>query len=118
MPVSPRLDYVRQYFDSLLLTYPTEEFTNTQENVFPEVVKLFYANMTVVDDDDLIIQSYILGRPIEFNIKLLCQILKLPNEADHVISQPMKIYSSLADSRKKFILLSQILDASLKLLSI
>lgn len=42
----------------------------------------FYASMTIIKNDDHIIQSFVLGTHIEYNLKLLCQILGLPNKSD------------------------------------
>lgn len=80
MPSAPQLrtlPNVRQYSTSFR-DYGLKEFLNIEEVVDPEAIKLFYANMSIVDRDEPVIQSLILGTQIEFNVKHLCQILNLP----------------------------------------
>lgn len=57
-------------------------FLNILELIYEDVIRLFYANMTIIDVDDPVIQSFILGTHIKFNLERLCEILQLHNEGD------------------------------------
>lgn len=54
-----------------------------EDVVYKDAVKLFYANMFVVDASDPTIQSLVLGTQIEFNLEHLYQILNLPKLMPH-----------------------------------
>lgn len=84
----------------ILRTFHIEYFINIKEDVLPEVVRLFYANMST-NGDDPIIRSFILGKPAEFNLELLCEILKLQNEGGIAVFLPTVICPGLVDPRKK-----------------
>lgn len=67
---------------TLLTDYRLEKFLSIKEQIYEEVVRLFYANMTVPylpEGTDFVIQSNLLGTQIEFTLSNLCQILELPN---------------------------------------
>lgn len=62
-------------------------FWTFEEDVYEEVVCLFYTNVTlpkVPGSTDLIMHSNLLKTPIEFYLSNPCQILELPNGGDHV----------------------------------
>lgn len=66
--------------------------------------------MTMIDGDDTVIQSSILGTPCELNLKHLCQILKLSNEGDHCY---LTTHDNLPGrTEKEVIMLSPTLDES------
>lgn len=83
-------------------TYGLEPFLKVHEVVYEDVVPLFYANMTVINDTEPIIQPSMLGTHIEFNLGSLCQILELPNEGDPVILPPLTIYPPIVEPNPKF----------------
>lgn len=60
-----------------------EPFLNIVDVVYEDAVRLVYANVTITEDDDPIIQSFVLSTHIEFNLVLLSQILQLLDEGDH-----------------------------------
>lgn len=57
--------------------------------------------MIIVDADDPIIWSPILGKPIEFNLELLYQILKLPNEGDQCYLSANDLLSTFGKSEEE-----------------
>lgn len=54
--------------------------------LFSKALKLLHANMTITTSDDLVILSFVLGKPIELNLLPLCEVVKLPNSRDHYYS--------------------------------
>lgn len=70
-----KVDSVLQWFAPLLFTYHIEKFLFLDAIVYHEAVKLFYANMTISEDDDPTVHSFVFAKHIKFNLILLCESL-------------------------------------------
>lgn len=62
--------------------------------------------MFIIDSNNLVIQSSILGTPIEFKLEHLYHILKLSNEGDKCYITTYDDQLVFGRSEEKFILLS------------
>lgn len=75
------------YHFTLLYRFGLNVFLDTEEDVFEEVVRHFYAALTIPEvpkGTKPMFRSHLLRTFIEFSLSTLCEILNLPNEEDLV----------------------------------
>lgn len=74
--------HIRHHF-SRVVNYGLEDFLNIYKLVYKDVVRLFYANMTVVNDTEPIIQSSVLETHIVQPLSSVSNHIELPNVSGH-----------------------------------